>query len=114
MTKRTFSDLLGQLDDVEADGRGFVGVCPTHDDSAPSLRVAYNADARKVLIKCRVGCEKSKILSALGWAWSDLRDVDPGDLDGIRTVQAEAPEVGPGDTAALQMYLDRAAAKLRG
>ena len=45
--------------------------CPAHDDGKPSLRVWEMPDG-SVGFKCMSnGCDKSKILAAIGWTWKD-------------------------------------------
>jgi hypothetical protein len=45
--------------------------CPLHGDRRPSLRVA-RADDGTVLLRCWAGCPTEDVVTALGFAWSDL------------------------------------------
>lgn len=105
--KKTFSEILSHLDEVTEEPNGYVALCPAHEDSNPSLRLALNTDNGKLLITCRSGCEKPAVLKALNLTEADLFDVKPGDA--VKTTRTEAADVGPGDIAALAMYLDKAA-----
>jgi replicative DNA helicase len=49
--------------------------CPAHDDSTPSLSVAFAEG--KVLLCCHAGCSTNAILERLGLTWRDLHDEDP-------------------------------------
>lgn len=105
----TLSAFLARFSEVEDEANGYVVPCPAHDDSRPSLRVAYNAAGRKLALKCRAGCNTPDVVAALGLTMADLFNVEPGDLTNVRTAGGvpEAPSVG--DRAALKAYLDRAA-----
>ncbi len=46
--------------------------CPAHDDSTPSLGVAFNRSTGKVLITCRGGCATTDVVAALGLKMRDL------------------------------------------
>lgn len=50
-------------------------LCPGHDDSSPSLSVAYSS-GKGLLLNCHAGCETKAILDAVGWTWADLFDPD--------------------------------------
>ncbi|MFF3086354.1 phage/plasmid primase, P4 family [Streptomyces nojiriensis] len=104
-----FIDVLSRFSQVteEADG-GYLSLCPAHGDTRPSLRIWRGADG-KVRLTCRAGCLNEDVVKAVGLTWSDLFDVTgPG-----ATVPQERPAlVGPGPTAALAAYVDRASAQL--
>jgi hypothetical protein len=55
--------------------RGFVALCPAHDDHRPSLSVAFKND--KVLLKCFAGCDTEAVLNALALDWPDLFEEEP-------------------------------------
>ena len=55
---------------------GFVALCPAHDDSRPSLRIAEGDDGRCIL-HCRAGCEPEAVVRALGIEFSDLKPKKP-------------------------------------
>lgn len=52
-------------------GKQFLGRCPAHDDSNPSLSIAEGEDG-KVLLKCFAGCPLEEITSSLGIKVTDL------------------------------------------
>ena len=80
-----FQDILDRFTGVTAEQDGFVAVCPSHADSHPSLRITTSN--RKVLIKCRAGCQTADVIAAVGLSWSDLSNVE-GSADLVE-------EVGP-------------------
>jgi putative DNA primase/helicase len=61
----------------KANGKGWMALCPAHDDHDPSLSVCEGDDGR-VLVHCHAGCDTSEVLSSLGLRTSDLF-VDSGD-----------------------------------
>lgn len=103
------SEFLAKLD-AEPTRDGWLALCPAHDDSNPSLRVAVS-DARKVLVRCRVGCETATVLAALDLSMRDLStlevDVEPDALATSRDVPAP-PEI----IAELAVELDKCTATL--
>lgn len=104
-----FAQLLSRFSDVseEADG-GYLALCPGHTDSRPSLRI-WRGDDNKVRLTCRAGCETANVVKAANLTWGDLFNATG---DGA-TVPREKPSlVGPGPTAALAQYVDRAADEL--
>lgn len=56
---------------VTRDPDEWVAQCPVHADSHPSLVIRRNAEGQ-VWLKCWAGCEKERILEALGLEWRDL------------------------------------------
>lgn len=61
----TLEDVLGLLEGVRAVGRGWVALCPSHDDHSPSLGVDVGAGGR-LLLKCYAGrCTFPDIVRAL-------------------------------------------------
>lgn len=107
----TLADLLERLAEVEPEGTAYVALCPAHNDSRPSLRIAYT-DAKRVLLKCRAGCPTESVVAAIDLTMAHLHDVEPGDLTDVRTTSQAARELAPGDLSALALYLDRATASL--
>ncbi|MCF7889733.1 DUF3987 domain-containing protein [Candidatus Bipolaricaulota bacterium] len=65
-------DILGLLENVSGTGQKnqYVGTCPAHDDSTPSLSVKLKED--KVLLDCKAGCSTESVVEALGLEISDL------------------------------------------
>ncbi|MDT8915793.1 phage/plasmid primase, P4 family [Amycolatopsis sp. PS_44_ISF1] len=104
----TLAALLDRFDEVETESNGYVVTCPAHEDARPSLRVGYNAESRKVGLKCRAGCETRDVLTALDLSMADLFDVEPGPIDDLRSAGRVPEKPSVGDRAALKFYLDRA------
>jgi putative DNA primase/helicase len=63
--------LVSKLEGVSPKGRGFVALCPAHDDSTPSLSVDSGTDGR-VLLHCFAGCIPEAIVTAIGCTLADL------------------------------------------
>lgn len=105
----TFTDLLARFAEVTPESNGYVALCPAHDDSRPSLRLAHNAETKKVMIRCRTGCAVSDVLDAVGAAMPDLFDVEPGDGSVLSAGRVEEG-ASVADIAAIRVYLDKAAA----
>lgn len=108
----TLSDFLGRFSEIEDEADGYVVVCPAHSDTHPSLRVAYNADDKKIALKCRAGCKIGEVVDALGLTLADLFNVEPGDDIEVRSAAQRLEPLSVGDRAALKMYLDKAARAL--
>ncbi|MFB6726813.1 phage/plasmid primase, P4 family [Kribbella sp. NPDC056345] len=104
-TGLTLAAFLGQLDGVDAEGDGYLTLCPAHEDSDPSLRVAYNPERKTVMAHCRAGCETTDVLAAMGLRMSDLFNVEIGDLDDVRLTGTEEAPVSVGHRAALAQYV---------
>lgn len=104
----TFADFLGRFDVVDDEANGYAVLCPAHEDTEPSLRVAYSADHGKIILRCRVGCRTPDVLSALGLTYADLFNVEPGDLANVKSAGAVPEAVSVAHRAALAMYLTRA------
>lgn len=107
-TTITLASLLDRFAEVDTEGSGYVVTCPSHTDSHPSLWIGYNPDSKKVIFKCRAGCETPSVLNALDLSMTDLFDVEPGEMTDIRTAGRVPESVTVGDRAALKAYLDRA------
>ncbi len=58
----------------------YMASCPAHEDRKPSLSITQGEDG-KVLLHCFAGCEKAKILAALGL---DAGDLFPAPANGAR------------------------------
>jgi putative DNA primase/helicase len=108
----TFAAFLDRFDVHEDDGNGYAVICPSHEDTSPSLRVAYNADRKTLVLKCRVGCRTADVVSALGLRMADLFNVEPGDMTDVKSAGAVPEPVSIQHRAALAMYLGRAHSKL--
>ncbi|WP_282203932.1 phage/plasmid primase, P4 family [Kitasatospora fiedleri] len=106
------SDLLDRLTGVTEDHDGYLALCPAHADRrTPSLKLTLKEDGR-LLIVCRAGCEKDRVLRKLHLSPSDLFDVTPGTA--TRTVSAAPPEsIGPGEIAGLRLFVEETAGALK-
>lgn len=56
---------------VKKSGGGYIGCCPAHDDSSPSLSLC-EGDEGKLLINCFTGCSVENICGSLGIAIAGL------------------------------------------
>jgi len=65
---------LSHLQKVQRSGKGWIALCPAHDDKTASLSLQEGGDGR-VLVKCHAGCSVEAILSALGLQKRDLFDL---------------------------------------
>jgi len=63
--------LLGRLDKVRQNGKGFLARCPAHEDKENSLSISTGDDGR-VLMKCFAGCRTEDVLGQLGLKMRDL------------------------------------------
>ncbi len=64
------TELLPKLKGVRRNGRGWMALCPAHEDRNQSLSVREQGD--KILLYCHGGCRTEDILSAIGLAITDL------------------------------------------
>lgn len=98
----TFDELLARLGASES-GDGWLAICPAHDDSEASLRIALGHS--RVLLKCRAGCETDAVLTAAGLTFADLPKIsDVGDV-ARRAVSTDTP-APTAAVAALKVRLD--------
>lgn len=106
-----FTEILERFKQVteEADG-GYLALCSAHADSRPSLRI-WLGDNGKVRLTCRAGCDNSDVIKAAGLRWPDMFKATG---EGLRVPKERPKLVGPGQVAALAIYVDRAAAELSG
>lgn len=59
-------------------GGSGIARCPAHDDKSPSLTFDEGVDG-KVLFDCKTGCDRARVVEALGLEWGDLfEDQEPG------------------------------------
>ncbi len=63
--------VLDQLHGVKQRGRGYMALCPAHDDRNPSLSVREGDDGR-VRVKCFAGCDEKDITHAMGLTMGNL------------------------------------------
>ncbi len=64
-------EILGQLERVRKNQRGWLALCPAHEDRDPSLSIAEGDDGR-ILLRCFAGCPTDRICASLGLKLSDL------------------------------------------
>jgi len=60
----TVEEVLSRLRGVRRCGRGWVALCPGHEDREPSLSIAE--EGGRLLLHCFAGCEFTQIVAALG------------------------------------------------
>ncbi|MFI7069527.1 phage/plasmid primase, P4 family [Micromonospora sediminicola] len=117
----TLTDLLARLK-AHDDADGWLAVCPSHEDSRPSLRIAVG-ESGALLLKCRAGCSTVEgepggrlrpgaVLLALGMSVAELRNVDTSNAP-TRATSTSKP-ANPAAVAALAAQLDGYAAALIG
>lgn len=107
----TLSTFLERFPEVVEERDGYVVPCPAHADGRPSLRVALDESAHKLLLHCRAGCDKDAVLEALGLSWGDLDGVTAGGT--VATTHRTEEAVGVAEVAALRAYLLKAEAALQ-
>ena len=81
---------LGALDPNWKPSRNpdvWYALCPTHEDTRPSLVIRRNEDGM-VWFKCWAGCEKEKILEALNLSWRDCWENSHRDHGRLNAVYA--------------------------
>lgn len=105
----TLAAFLGRFAEVEQEANGYAVPCPSHADSKPSLRVAFNPRTKKLALKCRAGCRTDDVVAALDLTMADLFNVEPGDLADVRSAGSVPEKPSVGDRAALAGYLFKAA-----
>ena len=99
------SEIYSRLTDPYPLDDGWLAVCPSHDDHAPSLAVTLKDDGR-VLFHCRAGCSWADVSNALGLPGAGVRDVEV-DMSIEASSNANDP-VSPVATAILKQYLTEA------
>ncbi|HEY9093498.1 MAG TPA: CHC2 zinc finger domain-containing protein, partial [Candidatus Cryosericum sp.] len=53
--------ILSKLPQAKRDGKGWMALCPAHDDRRPSLRVTTGDDGR-ALVHCHAGCPPEAVV----------------------------------------------------
>lgn len=69
-TDMQIEELLKRLQKVRSTRRGWMSLCPAHEDRCPSLSIAEGA--RAVLVHCFAGCTIQEIVGAMGIGVRDL------------------------------------------
>ena len=67
----TQNEFLSHLHGVKRASRGFIALCPAHEDKNPSLSITSGEDGR-ILLKCHAGCSAEAVVGALGLTVKDL------------------------------------------
>lgn len=63
--------VLSGLKKPRRSGKGWVALCPAHDDKAASLSISEGTDGR-VLLNCHAGCKTADIVGTIGLTMNDL------------------------------------------
>jgi len=69
--ERPLEKVLEHLEGVREAQKGFMALCPAHDDHKPSLSVDVG-DNDKAILKCFAGCKTADIVAAVGLTQADL------------------------------------------
>jgi hypothetical protein len=83
-------DVLARLQQVRRSAKGWIALCPSHDDQQPSLSIA-EGDGGQVLLKCHAGCEYHTIVDALGLLGHPSRPRTAGKRARQRNKQGKQP-----------------------
>lgn len=65
------TEVVARLEGAKPNAHGWEALCPSHEDTTPSLSVSEGADGR-VLLKCHAGCSTERVVAALGFELKDL------------------------------------------
>lgn len=84
--------VLGALKGVKQRGKGWVALCPAHEDHRPSLDVNYGKDGESVVTYCQVGCSQDAVRAAAGLKY---KDYFPDRFDPYSTPVGRAEAVYP-------------------
>ena len=66
----TVTKFLGKLKGVKRSGRGWIALCPNHEDHNPSLSI--REEGGRILLHCYAGCRVEDILGVMGLTMADL------------------------------------------
>jgi hypothetical protein len=70
-----FAELLKTLrerGEVTRAGKGWLTLCPAHDDQHPSLSIKLGDGERLALVNCRAGCDPGNVLASINMKLGDL------------------------------------------
>lgn len=67
----TYDDFLARLRGVKRGASGSTALCPSHEDSEPSLSVSVGDDGR-ILLRCFKGCRTRDVVEAMTLTMADL------------------------------------------
>jgi putative DNA primase/helicase len=101
------STLLNKLEDVRTEGSSYLARCPAHQDGRPSLLITVTEE-HKLLIHCRAGCTKSRVLESLEMRMSDLFDVETDVDDVVMAPSGPPAPPSPEHIESINDYLARA------
>ena len=102
--------VLERLPHAKRNGRGWVALCPAHEDRHPSLSVDAGEDGR-VLVHCHAGCPTRAVVEAMGLGMADLHDAPapgsaPADSPRRRKRRGSGSGVkGLGEVVAVYRYI---------
>jgi len=88
--------VLSKLPQAKRDGKGWMALCPAHDDRRPSLRVTAGDDGR-ALVHCHAGCTPEAVVGALGLTLADLmpmNDMESGRRTKFKSTRKLGPDEG--------------------
>jgi hypothetical protein len=68
--ERNWALFCSKLEQVKRNNNSIVALCPSHNDTSPSLTASYTDE--KLLVKCQAGCSFKKIVSSLGMVQSQF------------------------------------------
>lgn len=77
MSDNPVENILSRLNGIKKDGKGWMALCPAHEDHTPSLSIGVG-DNGKLLLHCHAGCTVAMICHALGMEERDLFATDNG------------------------------------
>jgi len=92
LVNESMKRVLGALTGVKRQGKGWLALCPAHDDHNPSLNVNYADDGETVVTYCQVGCSQDAVRAAAGLKY---RDYFPDRYDPYSTPVGRAEAVYP-------------------
>ncbi len=70
-------EVISRTKGVKRSGKGWVALCPAHDDRNPSLSISEGAEGR-TLLNCQAGCSFEAVCAAMG---VDTRSLGPDVTD---------------------------------
>ena len=71
--------VLSSLSKVKRSGKGWIALCPSHNDKHHSLSISEGANGR-ILLHCFTGCSFKEVANALGIAESEFFAKEEGGI----------------------------------
>jgi len=102
--------VLDRLSPWHAEGGGVLGVCPSHNDTNPSLKVDITESGR-ILLYCRAGCDSRSVARDLGVDFYETYRWPEG-MTGVSAARGSSHEVGQGSLAELEVFTTAASREL--